>query len=319
MTRLAWLLPILLFLAACGADTDDAVFTGYVEGKFVDLGSEAGGRIVELAVKAGDRVEAGALAFRVDDAEAQAAVAQAKAELARAEAQLANLRQGQRPSEIAVLQAQIAEAQASLDAARKEFERQQELFRKRVVAEARLDQAREAVAVAEARVEAAERQQDVAEMPARSPEIAAGERGVEAAKAALEQAKTRLARHLTSAPVAGRVEDMHYELGEVAPAGASVLSLLPNGSRIIVFFVPEVERPALTIGTKVSVECDGCPAGLFAEIAFLGEEAEFTPPVIFSRENSGKLVFRAEASFTGDDALPLGQPVEVSAALRGTE
>ena len=65
-------------------------------------------------------------------------------------------------------------------------------------------------------------------MPARTPEIDAGERAVEAARAALEQAETRLSRHVVKAPAAGRIEDIYYEVGEVASAGAPVLSLLPR-------------------------------------------------------------------------------------------
>ena len=183
MRRLASLLA--LFLAACGGQGGEAVFHGYVEGEFVDVAPEVGGRIVELAVRRGDAVAEGALLFRIDDAEAKAAMAEAEAGLARAEAELANLLQGQRPPEIAVIEAQIAEAEASRDQARKEFERQQELFSKRVVSEARLDQAREAVSIADARVAAAERQRDVAEMPARRPEIdAGGARGGGRARAA---------------------------------------------------------------------------------------------------------------------------------------
>ncbi len=319
MRRLAPLLVVLL--AGCGGQAGQAVLHGYVEGEFVDVAPEVGGRIVELAVRRGNAVEEGELLFRIDDAEAKAAVAEAEAGLARAEAELANLLQGQRPPEIAVIQAQIAEAEASREQARKEFERQQELFRKRVISEARLDQAREAVSVAAARVVAARRERDVAEMPARKPEIKAGERAVEAARAQLQQMRTRLSKYAVEAPVAAFVEDIHYEKGEVASAGSPVLSLLPQGGRIVVFFVPEAERPALTIGTNVSVSCDGCPAGLTAEITFLGREAEFTPPVIFSRDTREKLVFRAEADLidAGAAALPLGQPVDVAPALRGAK
>lgn len=317
MKRLAALLA--LFLAAC-SQGPETTFQGYIEGKFVDVAPDVGGRIVELAVRRGDHAAEGALLFRIDAAEAAAAVAEAEAELARTEAELTNLQQGQRPPEIAVIEAQIAEAKASLAQAQKEFDRQRELFAARVVSEARLDQAREAVSVAEARVAAAERQRDVAEMPARTQQIEAGERAVQAARAQLEQARTRLGKHVVAAPVAGLVEDVHYEQGEVASAGVPVISLLPPHRRLVVFFVPQAERAALTVGTDVTVGCDGCPAGLTARITFLGQEAEFTPPVIFSRETREKLVFRAEAELANVDAtLPLGQPVDVSPALRGTE
>ena len=65
-------------------------------------------------------------------------------------------------------------------------------------------------------------------MPARTPEIDAGVRAVDAARAALDQAKTRLTKYVVNAPVAGRIEDTHYEMGEVATAGSPVLSLLPD-------------------------------------------------------------------------------------------
>ncbi len=312
MRRLLLLLP-LLALAACGGDPNGASFQGYVDGDFVNVAPEVGGRIVELAVSRGDEVAAGDLLFTLDDTEAKAAVMQAKAEAARAKAQLANLQEGQRPPEIAVIEAQIAEAKAALDKARRDFDRQKVLFDRNVVAQAQLDQAREAIDVAEARVTAVKRQRDVAAMPARTPEIDAAERAVDAASAALDQAETRASKYVVDAPAAGRIEDTYYEAGEVASAGAAVLELLPPDNRKAIFYLPEAARPALAVGAEVTVGCDGCASGLTAEVTFLGAEAEYTPPVIFSRENRGKLMFRAEARLKGEAAkLPLGQPVDVT-------
>lgn len=318
MIRFLLLAPFLL-LAACSG-SDEAVFQGYVEGEFVDAAPEVGGRIVELAVERGSTVAKGALLFRIDATEAERAVDQAEAEKARAEAELENLLGGKRPPEIAVIEAQISEAKASLETARKQFERQQALFDQNVISEARLDQAREAIDVALARVEAAERERDVANMPARTPEIEAAERAIDATRAALEQAQIRLMKYAVEAPAAGRIEDTHYELGEVVNAGAPVLSLLPDDQRKVIFFVPQAERAALSPGGAVSVMCDGCPENLSGRIAFLGTEAEYTPPVIFSRENRGKLMFRAEATLDGEAAsLPVGQPVDVAPSLRGSQ
>jgi HlyD family secretion protein len=310
------LLPIglaLLLLAGCGAREREVPFQGYVEGDFVEVAPEVGGRIVELPVRRGDEVKAGALLFRLDDTEAKAAVAQDQAELARAEAQLANLQEGQRPPEIAVIEAQIAEAKASLNTAQKDLERQQELFDRRVASQARLDQAQEAVDVAKARVAAAEKQKEVAVMPARTGEIAAAERAVQASDAALAQAQLRLAKYIVDAPVAGSIQDVYYELGEVASIGAPVLELLPPDRRKVIFFIPEPVRTSLPVGSTVAVACDACPPGLTAKVTFLARESEFTPPVIYSRDTRDKLVFRAEASLSGEAArLPLGQPVDVT-------
>lgn len=318
MRRLLLLVPLVL-LSACSGSSDP-VFQGYVEGDYVDVAPEVGGRIVELAARRGSTVAEGALLFRIDATEAESAVDQAEAEVARAKAQLANLLGGKRPPEIAVIEAQIAEAQAALDKAESDFERQQALFDRRVTSAAQLDQAREAINIAKARLTAVERQKEVAAMPARTPEIEAAERAADAARAALEQAQTRLLKYSVESPAAGRIEDVHYETGEVANAGAPVLSLLPDNARKVIFFVPEGARAALAPGGAVSVACDGCPSDLSAEITFLGNEAEYTPPIIFSRENRGKLMFRAEAALSGEAAkLPVGQPADVTPALRGTQ
>jgi HlyD family secretion protein len=51
-----------------------------------------------------------------------------------------------------------------------------------------------------------------------------------------------------------------------------------------------------------------------ATISFIADRAEFTPPVLFSRENRAKLVFLVEARPVADVAARLnpGQPVDVT-------
>ena len=58
---------------------------------------------------------------------------------------------------------------------------------------------------------------------------------------------------------------------------------------------------------------DGGPHAYSAIVNFISTQAEFTPPVIYSRENRSKLVFMIEAKFSPVDAADLrpGQPVDV--------
>ncbi len=46
-----------------------------------------------------------------------------------------------------------------------------------------------------------------------------------------------------------------------------------------------------------------------ATISFIAKTAEFTPPVIFNREERAKLVFRVEALPSKPEALRVGQPI----------
>ena len=104
----------------------------------------------------------------------------------------------------------------------------------------------------------------------------------------------------------------------VIAAGAPVASLLPDTRRRLRFYVPETVVGTLQPGQAVEARCDGCAAPIRATIDFIAPQAEYTPPVIYSRGTREKLVFRVEAAPAPDDARRLrpGLPVDVRLAER---
>jgi HlyD family secretion protein len=80
------------------------------------------------------------------------------------------------------------------------------------------------------------------------------------------------------------------------------------------FFVPEPRLGAVRIGGHVAVACDGCGAPMDAAITFVAPQAEYTPPVIYSKDSRAKMVFLVEARPSPADAARLhpGQPVDVT-------
>jgi HlyD family secretion protein len=313
---------VLLALAALGlaacSDEGGAPLQGYVEGTYVYVSPDAPGRIVERPVTAGAEVAAGDVLVRLDDSDERQAVAGAEARLAQAEAQLANLRSGKRPVEISVIEAQLSEAQANFALAEEEYQRQLVLLERGVIAQAAVDNAKARRDAAEASVRAIEHELEVAQLPARPEEITAAEKNVAAEQAALAQARNALERRTLTAPEAALVEETFFEPGEYAQAGAAIVSLLPEANRKVRFFVPEPRLASVTIGSRVGIGCDGCPAGLEGEVTFVASAAEFTPPVIYSKDVRDKLVFRVEARPLGEAArLKVGQPVDVTLAAGG--
>ena len=109
-----------------------------------------------------------------------------------------------------------------------------------------------------------------------------------AAREVLAQAEWRLAQKSVRAPVAGLVNDTNYVSGEWVGAGLPVLSLLPPQNIKLRFFVPEMSLGAIKVGQQVKVHCDGCSMPIGAQISFISPQAEFTPPVIYSRETRAK-------------------------------
>jgi len=152
-------------------------------------------------------------------------------------------------------------------------------------------------------------------MAARTDEIGAAEAVVAAAKAALGQAEWRLAERSAKVPAAATVTDTLYRTGEYVTPGAPIVELLPPDNVKLRFFVPEPVLGGLQIGDPVSFACDSCPSDLGARISFIAPEAEYTPPVIYSRESREKLVFLVEAEpGPGAPRLHPGQPVDVRLA-----
>lgn len=316
MTPLSIALVILAAgaLAACSAKSD-APLQGYVEGTYVYVSGESAGRLVERPALDGAPVKEGALLFRLDDSSEKAQLLAAQARLAQSQAQLSDLQSGKRPEELSVLVAQVSAARANFNSANDAYSRQLVLLEKGVVSQTAVDNAKTARDAAEAQLQAAERQLEVARLPARPDEIDAAERNVAAEQAAVDQAKIALARRTVISPASGMIEETFFEPGEQVTVGAPVVSLLPDVNKRIRFFLPERQLAGVKVGDRVAVACDNCPAGLAAEVTFVSSQAEFTPPIIYSKDNREKLVFRVDARPIAEAAsLKVGQPVDVTPA-----
>jgi HlyD family secretion protein len=302
-----------LLLAACGPQPERAL-QGYVEGEYVRVAAPFGGTLQRLSVQRGGDVVAGAPVFALESDNEAAARRQAGEQLRSAEARLENLKSGKRPTEVATVAEQLRQAVAARDLSAASLKRQQQLFASGFVSSAALDDARTQLQRDEAQVASLQASVATAKLPARADEIRAAEADARAAREALAQADWRLAQRAVRAPAAGRIHDTYYVVGDWVPAGSPVASVLPSGNVIVRFYVPETTLGRLQPGQTVSVACDGCAAPVSARIAFIADRAEFTPPVLYSRENRAKLVYRVEARPAPADAAKLhpGQPVDVT-------
>lgn len=303
---------LAIVLLACTNDGSRS-YQGYAEGEYVRVAAPFSGTLQVLAVKRGTQVKAGETLFTLEQENEAAARREARERLQNAEAQLANLQKGKRPTEIEAIRAQLAQAEAALKLSATQLKRQEQLVAQNFIARERLDEARAAHErdtqhVAELRAQLA-----TAQLAARPDEIKAAAHNVEAARAALAQAQWKLDQKSVEAPVAGLVQDTYFVTGEWVTANQPVVSLLPPENVKVRFFVEERRLGAVRIGQKLAVSCDGCAVPLGAEVSFISPQAEFTPPVIYSRQERAKLVFLIEARPAPGDAVKLhpGQPVEV--------
>ena len=299
--------------AGCGP-SEERPIQGYVEGEYVRVGAPFAGALTQLSVKRGDQVAAGAPLFALERENEVAARRQAEQQLQAAQARLQNLLTGKRPAEVETVTEQLRQAMATRDLAQSNLTRQQKLYANKFVSEAVIDDARMQVKRSEAAVAELRAAVTAANLPARTDEIRAAEADAQAAREALAQADWRLGQRAIASPVAGRVNDTYYVIGDWVPAGNPVASLLPPANVKVRFFVPEPVLGRLKPGQGVNFACDGCGAPMDARITFISDRAEFTPPVLYSRDNRAKLVFLVEAKPLPEIAARLnpGQPVDVA-------
>lgn len=303
---------IVAALAGCAEQSRD-FFSGYAEADYVRLASPIAGSLAKVYLKRGDKVARDAPVFVLEQESERATREEALSRVERAQAVLANLKKGKRPEELAASRAQLSQAQAALQLSTADLARQKQLVIAKFISPARLDEARAAVARDQGRVKELQAQLSVAQLGARSDEIRAAEQDLSAAQAQLAQANWKLEQKTQRAPVAADVIDVLYREGELVPAGSPVISLLPPQNIKARFFVPETALGALRLGQDVTLNCDGCGSAIAAKISFIAREAEYTSPLIYSKENRSTLVFMIEALPTPADATRLhpGQPLEI--------
>lgn len=316
MTGFLCALPLAAALfPACAPDPPFA--TGYVEGEFTLVAPVATAQVREVRVARGDHAPAGSVLVEMERRDAEIALAEAAAALAQARSHLADLREGKRPEEIRVIEAALASAVAQADEAQRQRERMTNLASRGVVTDAQRDDAVTAAEVAEAKVAEIEANLAVARLPARPETIAEAEAAVKGARAALDRAQWNLDQRTLTLDAPVTVFDVIRTPGEIAGPSAPVLSVLGEGAMKLRLYIPETAFSSIRIGTELDVRCDGCAKGIAARVTYISDEAEFTPPMIYSLENRQKLVYLVEARPLGDGVLKPGQIVEVT--LPGAE
>lgn len=286
----------------------DLVLTGFVEGEERIIRSKVTGRIEEAPVAEGTWVKKDTLLVRIDDREIEARLAQVNAEtqavrgrLAEAQAQLARVISDVE-GRIVSAEAQVRQMEANEDYAKREFERNQRLFKEQVVSSQLLDLARRNQAEAVANLEAARGQLTVAEGNKRL--IEAARQNVESLKQqvssqedVVRQTEIQRSNYRVTAPFDGVVETKYIYEGELATPGSPLVGLLSPDDRYVRVYVPVPELARIRVDSPVEIELDGEPGKIYrGRISYIANEAEFTPKNIETRDDRVTQVYEAKAT-----------------------
>lgn len=301
-----------VLLAGCADDAPQAL--GTLEYDRIALPAPSAERIVSVDVREGDRVKTGATLLTLERTRIAAQTDVAQAQALQQRESLAELEAGSRDEQIAQAQAQLVGAQAQARDARAYFARVQPLGQRRLIAAVDVDRAQAATDSADAQVRAAQALLDELRHGTRRERIAQASAAVRAADAQVAAQTVTLDKLTIVAPRDGRVDSLPYELGDQAPVGASLATLLVGDAPYARVYVPEPMRANVKIGDRATVHVDGRDAALTGRVRAIRSEPSFTPYYALSGKDAARLSYLAEIVLDGGEDLPAGLPVRVEFA-----
>jgi HlyD family secretion protein len=299
----------------------ELVLYGNVDLRQVQLAFNNNERIAAVMAQEGNRVKQGQVLAKLDRSRLEPQVAQAEAQVAAQKQMVEKLHNGSRPEEIAQARANVESAKADVAKARQQHERVEKLTAVRLnsgsevraVSQEDVDNAKDALDVAQAKLDVNQKALDLAVLGPRKEEIAQAEaqlRGNEAQAAFLRQ---QLADTLLYSPSTAIVRTRLLEPGDMASPQKPVFSLALTDPKWVRAYVSERDLGKVSPGMKAAVVVDSFPDRRFEGwVGFVSPVAEFTPKAVQTEELRTSLVFEVRVFVKdGQDELRLGMPATV--------
>ena len=258
---------------------------GRLEATEVQIASKTPGRLAEVLVDEGDKVNKGQLLARMDTRTLEAQRNQAEAEVLRARENLN------------AAQANVQLRQSELLLAQQELGRSQSLFKHGYVSAQIIDQLQSRIGTGNAAVTAARAQ------------VSAVSAAIGAAQAQVAQLTSEIDDSQLRAPIDGVIQLRMAEPGEVLGAGGRVLLLIDPNDQYMNLYLTASVAGRLTVGDEARVLLDALPdKPLPAKISFVAGKSQFTPKEVETRDERQKLVFRVKLRLTQPSAVPQAKP-----------
>ena len=242
---------------------------GRLEAIEVDITTKIGGRLKNVTVKEGDKVEVNQVLARIDTKELSA-------QLRRAEAEVRSAQQ-QRFYALAV----IEQRKSELMLARKDLTRSKGLYENDSISLEQLQRIETLVQTANATLAASRAQ------------LSNADAAIEAAIANTEFLKAQLDESVLKSPISGRVLYRLVEPGEVLANGGKVLTVLDPLDVYMTIFLPIQQATKIRVGTDARIIIDSLENLVIpANVSFVAPRAQFTPKEVETRTEREKLTFR---------------------------
>lgn len=265
----------ILLIARYLTRSTPLLIQGTVECTTYKASSKVAGRIAEMKVAEGDRVEQGALLYTLSTPELEAKLTQAEALESAAAALDQKALRGARIQQIDAAMNLWQKAQAGLELAEKTYRRVEKLFNDGVVPAQKLDEARANYQAMQASEQAAHAQYSLVREGAEKEDKEAAAAKVRQARGAVSEVESYISDAMVYAPVTGEVATVVAEQGELVGSGYPVISILDLTDTWVTFNIKETLLPAIRMGSRMTAYVPALDRDVELEVTYIAVQADF--------------------------------------------
>lgn len=204
-------------------------------------------------VNRGDHVKQGQLLAVLENRDLAAAAAESHGQLAQAASNLRTTTQGVVPEELQKAQADAESARAGLDAARKLLESRQQLFAQGALPRKQVDEAQVAFAQAKGQADISQLHLTSTQGVTGKETVASASAQVASAKGHSDAAEAQLSYSEITSPIDGVITDRAIYPGEMANAGAPLLTVMDLSAVIAHVSLSQEQAAGLKVGNAATI------------------------------------------------------------------
>lgn len=285
--------------ALCGCNRSDNQFdaSGVFEATEVTVSAQGNGKLMSLTVEEGSQLAADSAVGLIDTLPLHLKKLELEARIAAAAPRYADV-----PVQLASLRQQIATLQ-------KERTRFENLVAAKAGNQKQLDDVNAQLAVAERQLSAMKENLD------RGNSSLSGE--IKVMQTQLVQLNDQIAKCIVTSPAAGTVLNKFAEPGELVGAGSPLFSLADLSTMYLRAYITADQLTSVKLGQQVNVYVDEGTESRKeypGVIAWISDEAEFTPKTIQTRNERANLVYPVKVRVTNDGFIKKGMYGEIKFA-----
>lgn len=282
------------------------ILSNSIEAKDVKVSSKVGGRISNIYIKEGDKVQKGQKLLELEGDEIVAQLNQAKANLKKSQSDLQDLKKGARSQEIAQAIAHTLKTKAILEQAKikhenalADFKRMEQLFNEGAISKQIFDRFQTQKDIAEKEIINYEQEyikakenEDLIKEGTRKDQLNSLVAQVEYYKAKVTELKKYVSELTVISPLAGEISSFDLKIGEVINGNQSLLTVTDLTDIYVRVYIPGNKLEKVKLQQKIKIKADSFPKDLFSGyISYIGAQAEYTPRNIQTPEERTKLVY----------------------------